>query len=60
MIICIIILILINVNVLCYSDDNNSYNAKEYYNKAVACDNKLDYDCSIRYYNEGILIIKHD
>jgi hypothetical protein len=54
MIICIIILILINVNVLCYSDDNNSYNAKEYYNKAVACDNKLDYDCSIRYYNEGI------
>ena len=35
-------------------DDNNSYNAKEYYNKAVACDNKLDYDCSIRYYNEGI------
>ena len=46
----IVILLVYFVVVLC----DDYYDARIYYNKAVLCETNSDFECSIKYYNEGI------
>jgi|LauGreDrversion2_2_1035103.scaffolds.fasta_scaffold385340_1 hypothetical protein len=49
-IIVVLLLLYLVFVVLC----NDDYDARLCYNKAVLCETNSDFECAIKYYNEGI------